>query len=95
MTSARLIKLFPNLINDQAVFEGLGVQGSASLPNDFDDMYEEILLVDEENLVTALAAQGKEDDVVGSAAPSDAGQKTTSRRSNQGRWIGMNEANGA
>jgi hypothetical protein len=45
----------PNLIHDQALFERLGVQGSASLAMDFDCMYEEILLMDEEDLVTALA----------------------------------------
>jgi hypothetical protein len=51
----------------------LGVQGSASLPTVFDVMYEEILLMDEEDLAPALAAQGKEDEDVGIAAPSDAG----------------------
>jgi hypothetical protein len=50
MTLARLIQLLLvlmnlNLINDQALFERLGVQGSAM---DFDCMYEEILPVDEE-----------------------------------------------
>jgi hypothetical protein len=74
MTSVRLIQLLlvlmnPNLINDQALFERLGVQGSASLPH-FDDMYEEILLLDDEDLV---AAQEKRDKDVGSASPSDAG----------------------
>jgi hypothetical protein len=77
MTSARLVQLLlvlmnPNLINDQALFERLGVQGSAALAMDFDCMYEEILLMDEENLVAALAAQGRRNEDMGSDAPSDA-----------------------
>jgi hypothetical protein len=58
----------PNLIHDQALFERLGVQGSASLAMDFDFMYEEILLMDEEDLVAALAGQGRQDDDIGSDA---------------------------
>jgi hypothetical protein len=38
------------------------VQGSASLAMDFDCMYEEILLMDEEDLVAALAAQGMQNE---------------------------------
>jgi hypothetical protein len=62
----------PNLIHDQALLVRLGVQGSASLAMDFDCMYEEILLVDEEDLVAALAGQGRQDDDIGSDALSDA-----------------------
>jgi hypothetical protein len=62
----------PNPIHDQALFERLGVQGSASLAMDFDCMHEEILLMDEEDLVAALAGQGRQDDDVGSDALSDA-----------------------
>jgi hypothetical protein len=56
MTSARLVQLLlvlmnPNLINDQALLERLGVQGSASLAMDFDCKYKEIVLMDEEDLV--------------------------------------------
>jgi hypothetical protein len=77
MTSARLVQLLlvlmnPNLINDQALFERLGVQGSASLPMDFDCMYEDILLMDEEDLVAALAAQGRQDEGMSSDELSDA-----------------------
>jgi hypothetical protein len=77
MTSARLVQLLlvlmnPNLINDQALFKRLGVQGSASLAMDFDCMYEEILLMDEEDLVAALAAQGRQNEDMGSDALSDA-----------------------
>jgi hypothetical protein len=77
MTSARLAQLLlvvmnPNLINDQALFERLGVEGSASLAMDFDCMYEEILLMDEEDLVAALAEQGRQNEDMGSDALSDA-----------------------
>jgi hypothetical protein len=60
----------PNLIHDQALFERLGVQGSASLAMDFDCMYklEEILLMDEEDFVAALAGQGRQDNDMGSDA---------------------------
>jgi hypothetical protein len=76
MTSARLVQLLmvlmkPNLINDQALFERLGVQGSA-LAMDFDCMYEEVLLMDEEDLAAALAAQGRQNEDMGSDALSDA-----------------------
>jgi hypothetical protein len=60
--------MIPNVIHGQALFERLGVQGSASLAMDFDCMYEEILLMDEEDLVAALAGQGRQDDDMGSDA---------------------------
>jgi hypothetical protein len=62
--------MISNLIHDQALFERLGVQGSASLAicMDFDCMYEEILHMDEEDLVAALAGQGRQDDDMGSDA---------------------------
>jgi hypothetical protein len=82
MASARLVQLLmvlmnPNLINGQALFERLGVQGSASLAKDFDCMYEEILLINEEDLVAALAAQGRQNEDVRSDALSDAYPKET------------------
>jgi hypothetical protein len=59
----------PNLIHDQALLERLGVQGSALLAMDLHDcMYEEILLMDEEDLVAALAGQGRQDNDMGSDA---------------------------
>jgi hypothetical protein len=61
----------PNLIHDQALFERLFVQGSASLAMDFDCMYEEILLMDED-LVAALAGHGRQDHDMGSDALSNA-----------------------
>jgi hypothetical protein len=77
MTSARLVQLLlvlmdPNLINDQALIERLGVQGSASLAMDFDCIYEEILLMDEEDLVVALSAQGRQNEDMGSDELSNA-----------------------
>jgi hypothetical protein len=77
MTSACLVQLLlvlmnPNLITHQALFEQLGVQGSASLAMDFDCMHEEILLMDEEDLVAVLAAQGRQNEDMGSDALSDA-----------------------
>jgi hypothetical protein len=77
MTSACLVQLLlvlmnPNLINDQALFERLGVQGSASLAMDFDCINEEIVLMDEDSLVAALAAQGRQNEDMGSDALSDA-----------------------
>jgi hypothetical protein len=67
-----LVLMNSNLINDQALFERLGMQGSASLAMDFDRIYEEILLMDEEDLVAALAAQGRQNEDMGSDALSDA-----------------------
>jgi hypothetical protein len=43
-----------SLLNDDAMFENLGVRGSAVQASDFDDMYDELLLMDEEDLVAAL-----------------------------------------
>jgi hypothetical protein len=100
MTSAPLIQQFLvlvnlKLINGHALFERLGVQGSAPLPIDFDDMYGEIMLMDDETLVAALPAQGMEDKNVGSAAPSNAGAEDDEQEDDPRRWTGMNEANGA
>jgi hypothetical protein len=59
MSSTRLVELLPlkmnaGLLNDDAMLERLGVHGSAVQALDFDDLYEEILLMDEEDLVAAL-----------------------------------------
>jgi hypothetical protein len=78
----------PNLIHDQALFERLGVQGSASLAMDFDCMYEEILLMDEEDLVAALAGQGRQDDDMGSDALSVATRCMCRRARGGGRSSG-------
>jgi hypothetical protein len=42
------------LLNHDALLERLGVHGSAVQALDFDDLYEEVLLMDEEDLVAAL-----------------------------------------
>jgi hypothetical protein len=62
MASTRLVELLlvmmnARLLNDDAMLECLGVRGSAVKAVDFDDLYEEILLMDEEDLVAALQAQ--------------------------------------
>jgi hypothetical protein len=59
MASARLVELLlvmmiTGLHVDDAMLECLGVRGSAVQALDFDGMYEEILLMDEVDLVTAL-----------------------------------------
>jgi hypothetical protein len=62
MSSKRLVELLvvkmhhmnASLLNDDAVLERLGVHGSAVQALDFDDLYEEVLLMDEEDLVAAL-----------------------------------------
>jgi hypothetical protein len=59
MSSTRLVELLlvkmnAGVLNDDAMLERLGVHGSAVQALDFDDLYEEVVLMDEEDLVAAL-----------------------------------------
>jgi hypothetical protein len=59
MSSTRLVELLlvkmnAGVLNDDAMLECLGVHGSVVQALDFDDLYEEVLLMDEEDLVAAL-----------------------------------------
>jgi hypothetical protein len=59
MTSTRLVELLlmminARLLNDDAMLEHLGVRGSVVQALNYDDMYEELLLKDEDDLEAAL-----------------------------------------
>jgi hypothetical protein len=54
LVELQLMKINASHLNDDAVLERLGVHGSAVQALDFDDLYEEFLLMDEEDLVAAL-----------------------------------------
>jgi hypothetical protein len=49
-----LVKMNAGFLNDDALMEHLGVHGSAVQALDFDDLYEEVLFMDEEDLVAGL-----------------------------------------
>jgi hypothetical protein len=73
MSSARLVELLlvkmnAALLNDDFLLERLGVHGSAVQAVEFDDLYEEGLLMDEEDLVEALQGASAHSD--GNDAPS-------------------------
>jgi hypothetical protein len=49
-----LVKMNAGVLNDDAMLERLGVHGSAVQALDFDDLYEEVLLMDKKEFVAAL-----------------------------------------